>query len=703
MILPLLQELAAGETQRQRSVMFVGDSKQSIYSFRRAEPRLFDAASAWLANNLADAEQQTLSKSWRSSPAIIDFINTLFTNNPHLRLTHFEQHATEHMQLYGRVSLLPLVAKEKAMGDTRMRNPLTTPRPQTEAAHYHEAQLIAETIKRLMADKTLIGRPGKTHYLRYSDIMLLFRSRTRVNDYERALREAHIPYIGTERGTLLDSLEVKDMLNLLQWLITPFNQLALAGILRSPLFAASDEDLMLLAGKGDWFGRLLEIAATLAVDHPLARAAKYLQLWKPLADQLPVHDLLDRIYSEANVFARYRAAFPAHLHPRIIANLIRFLELALETDSGRYPSLTRFMVWLDQLRQQDQEAPDQPPGQGEQDRVRLLTVHEAKGLEAPVVFVADASREAPADRGARILVDWPATASVPQSFLLSPSGKFPNAYCDTVIARLQEKDEQEDANLLYVALTRAEQFLYISASNKAKGWYDEICRAYAIESDTLEHIACLSEAGGAPTQVSENIRTLMPAIEVDPGLQKLIQVTAIQQEIAPSYTINWTGAQPGVLEEDARERGVIIHAMLEGLARAPTRSQETFHNQFSTIDQQHLTQYWQEAQAVIQSFPTLFEPDNYARAYAEVPVMYQQDGRTVYGIIDRLVCYADSIVIVDYKTQRISSSDDLLTAAQPYREQLRLYASGIQQLYPDMPVTCQILFTAVPQCVSIPT
>ena len=67
------------------------------------------------------------------------------------------------------------------------------------------------------------------------------------------------------------------------------------------------------------------------------------------------------------------------------------------------------------------------------------------------------------------------------------------------------------------------------------------------------------------------------------------------------------------------------------------------------------------------------------------------------------MCYADSIVIVDYKTQRISSSDDLLTAAQPYREQLRLYASGIQQLYPDMPVTCQILFTAVPQCVSIPT
>jgi len=702
LILPLLQELAAGEAQRQRSVMFVGDSKQSIYSFRRAEPRLFDAASHWLSTHLPDAKERTLSKSWRSSPAIIEFVNKVFTDNPNLRLSHFETHATEHTQLYGRVSLLPLVQKEATSSESGLRNPLTTPRPQTEAAHYHEAQLIAQTISDLIASQTVVGRPGKTRYLRYSDIMLLFRSRTRVSDYERALREAHIPYIGTERGTLLDSLEVKDMINLLQWLITPFNQLALAGILRSPLFAASDEDLMHLAGKGDWFARLLELSQTVASDHPLARAARYLQRWKPLADQLPVHDLLDRIYSEANVFARYRAAFPEHLHPRIIANLIRFLELALETDSGRYPSLTRFMVWLDQLRQQDKEAPDQPPGQGEQDRVRLLTVHESKGLEAAVVFVADASREAPGDRGARILVDWPATATAPQSFLLSPSSKFPNTYCEAVITRLQEKDEQEDANLLYVALTRAEQFLYISASNKAKGWYDEICRVYAIESDKLDHTACLSEAGITPAQVVADKHTVTPTVDVDPGLQRTISLPATLQEIAPSYSVNWQAAQPAGIDEDARERGVIIHAMLEALAQEPKLSLQLFQNRFNSIDTQQLAQYWQEAQTVIHSFPELYEPDRYARAYAEVPVVYTEAGRTVYGIIDRLVCYTDKVLIVDYKTHRLSAGEDLLQAVRPYQEQLQLYAKGIQHLYPDKPVSCEILFTALPQCVSIP-
>ena len=702
LILPLLQELAAGESQRQRSVLFVGDSKQSIYSFRRAEPRLFDAASTWLAEHLPGAKQITLSKSWRSSPAIIEFVNKVFDNNPNLQLPHFEAHATEHMHLYGRVCLLPLVEKEKASHESGLRNPLTTPRPQMETAHYHEAQQIAETINELIAKQSVVGRKDKAQYLRYADIMILFRSRTKVSDYERALRKAHIPYLGTERGTLLDSLEVKDMINLLRWLITPFNNLTLAGILRSPLFAASDDDLLHFADQRDWFVHLLELAPQLADDSPLARAARHLQRWKPLADQLPVHDLLDRIYSEANVFARYRATFPQHLHPRVIANLTRFLELALESDSGRYPSLTRFMVWLDQLRQQEQEAPDQPPGQGELDRVRLLTVHEVKGLEAPVVFVADASRESPGDRGARILVEWPASATRPQTFLLSPASKFPNAYCESVMTRLQEKDEQEEANLLYVALTRAEQFLYISASNKAKGWYDEISRVYAF-ANIPENVSCLAEAGTPPGQVMETQAGPTAAVSVNPGLQHLIALPQRRREIAPSYTVDWHGTQHTVMEEDARERGVVIHAMLEALANEPTLPFARFRTPCSYLTGQELEPYWQEAQTVIRSFPALFAPDHYERAYSEVPLVYTDAGRTVYGIIDRLVCYPDKILIVDYKSHRLSRNDELLAAAQPYVEQLYLYANGVQQIYPDKPVHCQILFTALPQCIDVPT
>jgi len=701
LILPLLQELAAGGTQRERSVLFVGDSKQSIYSFRRAEPRLFDAASNWLIDHLPGAQQATLSKSWRSSPAIMDFVNRIFQGHPSLRLSHFEPHATEHTELYGRVCLLPLVEKEKTEPTTQLRNPLTTPRPQSETAHYHEGQRIAATINELIANKTLVGRPGKTHYLRYSDILILFRSRTRVNDYERALREAHIPYLGTERGTLLDSLEVQDMINLLQWLITPFDNLALAGILRSPLFAASDEDLMRLAGKPDWFAALLELEPNLAQEHPLARAVHLLQAWKPLADTLPVHDLLDRIYSEANVFARYRAAFPAHLHPRIIANLVRFLELALESDSGRYPSLTRFMVWLEQLRQQDKEAPDQPPGQGEQDRVRLLTVHEAKGLEAPVVFVADTSRMSPGERGAQSLIDWPAEAASPQTFLLSPAGKFPNRFCEGVSTRLQSKHVQEDANLLYVALTRAEQYLYISASNKADGWYEDICKVFDVSDAAKLDTHCLCEAGlpPAPPAVATNTKT--PVIEVHPGLQQRLHPVARQQEIAPSHAVNWQAGHQTVIDEDARERGVIIHAMLEALAREPDMDVLSFRNRFSQIEEQQLQGYWQEAHNVIHHFAELYNPEQFDQAFCEVPLLYTEGEQIVHGVIDRLICYPQRILIVDYKTHRLDPKDDLTQAAIPYQQQLRLYAEGIRRLYPNKAVSCQVLFTCLPQRVTV--
>lgn len=701
LLLPLLQELAAAESDdRQRSVMFVGDSKQSIYSFRRAEPRLFDAATDWLRQHLPDTRQQTLSKSWRSSQAIIDFVNRVFETNPDLHISHFETHRTAHPQMHGAVWLLPLAPKEKPSRLDGLRNPLTTPRPQSEVAHYQEACRIAQTINQLIRNGTRVGRDGNLRRLRYADIIILFRSRTRVSDYERALREAHIPYIGTERGTLLDSLEVSDMITLLQWLITPFNNLALAGILRSPLFAVSDADLTRFIGKSDWYAHLLDIAGELSDEHALARAARHLQRWAPLADALPVHDLLDRIYSEANVFERYRAAFPDHLHPRIMANLTRFLELALENDSGRYPSLTRFMIWLEQLRQLDKEAPSQPPGQGEQDRVRLLTVHEAKGLEAPVIFVADASRKPQRETGTRALIEWPADHPVPQHFMLSPGSKFPNPQCALIMQRLQEKQEQEDANLLYVALTRAEHYLYISAANKTESWYQAICRTYDIDTDDFDEPICLSEHGTAPDD-NDTSNTRPPAQAFNPGLRKVLSNPVGIQEIAPSRQVGQPAGALHGIDDDSRQRGLIIHAMLDALAAQPDLTASAFDARFNDVDHRQLASYWQEARAVISAFPSLFAPEHFEQAYSEVPVIYEDQGRTVHGIIDRLVCYTDRIHIVDYKTHRFAGTDDPMQIAEVYREQLRLYSEGVRRIFSDRPVSASILFTELTRSIEL--
>ena len=698
LVLPLLQELAASEDKRQRSVLFVGDSKQSIYRFRRAEPKLFDAATEWLNENLL-ATTSTLSKSYRSSPAIIDFVNKVFTSNDDLPLTHFETHVTQHENLWGKVALLPLCSKEQNDRQTELRNPLLTPRIQEDPSHYLEAQVIANTIHELVAQSTMIGHGDNAHPIHFNDIMLLFRHRTHVSEYERALREAHIPYLGTERGTLLESLEVSDMVNLLQWLITPFDNLALAGILRSPLFSANNEDLLLLANKGNWFEHLCEHARTLDAEHPFARAAVHLQSWLALADTLPVHDLLDHIYSKANILARYKAAFPAHLHARVIANLTRFLELALENDSGRYPSLTRFIAWLNILKQQDREAPDQPPGQGQQARVRLLTVHEAKGLEAPVVFIADATSKPVSDKGARVLVDWPGESSRPETFLLSPPEKYPNTYCEKLIANSQAKDEQEDANLLYVAITRAEQLLYISGANKSGSWYEKICQACDIDPEKVEQPHIISEANTQPITTKPTAEKTRLNIEVDCRLQEPVSLQPVLKEIAPSYTAGQMQQKYNTtVDEDGRLRGIVIHSMLEQLATHPAISladalNRSGHNQYAQCKE-----WWQEAQRVIQTFPEFFRSEHYISANTEVPVCYKEGDQIVNGIIDRLIVYPDKVCVIDYKTHRITHQADIIPLTTMYKEQLRMYHDGIRKVYPDLQVTTCLLFTALAEC-----
>ena len=155
--------------------------------------------------------------------------------------------------------------------------------------------------------------------LHYGDIIILLRHRTHAGDIEQALREAGIPYIGANRGTLLHSLEVQDLVKLLNLLITPFNNLALASVLRSPLFACSEQDLIALASNedGHWIDRLAKLAPQLPAHSTLQRAHQLLASWRELVGKLPVHDLLDRIFCEADVLNRYHAAYPTHLQHRV--------------------------------------------------------------------------------------------------------------------------------------------------------------------------------------------------------------------------------------------------------------------------------------------------------------------------------------------------------------------------------------------------
>jgi ATP-dependent helicase/nuclease subunit A len=477
-LLPMLQEFAAGEKAHLRSVFLVGDSKQSIYRFRRADARLLHTAKDWLENTL-QAHSVRLEKSWRAAPTIVNFLNRVFgADELRERLPGFHHHATHRQELTGRVEILPLFAdpEEKAPAPApELRDPLRQPRlSRQDRRRLLEARAIAQRILSLRNGVF----PGANPPLEYGDIILLLRNRTHAHVYEHALREAAIPYQGASANEFSRSLEIMDMSALLDALISPYDNLALAQVLRSPLFDCDDEELMRIAAfkkdRTPWSERLAEMAPVLDSGSALARAHAMLNRWCALAQHIPVHDLLDRIYHQAEVTARYAAAFPAHLQTRVRHNLTRFIELALDLDQGRYPSLMQFR---ERLRTLQPDATTSDSGR----QVRIMTIHAAKGLEAPAVFLADAAIPSHGARPYRALIDWPSGAPRPAHFLLTGQKSAQDSVTRGLLEQHERAEQCEEANLLYVALTRACRFLFVSGVLPYKGddlgWYGMIARA----------------------------------------------------------------------------------------------------------------------------------------------------------------------------------------------------------------------------------
>jgi ATP-dependent helicase/nuclease subunit A len=634
-------------------------------------------------------------------------VNTVFGVAPlRERLAGFNPHSTHLPDMYGHVELLPLTgaaATEPGSGQTGLRNPLQAPRPDPlDRRHYTEGAAIAARMQELVSSETLVSVADGTRRLHYGDIMVLLRQRTHATAYEQALRDAGIPYLSASKGMLLDNLEVRDLEALLRLLVSPYDNLALAQVLRSPVFGLESEQLLPLAGQpgGTWYEHLARLAAH--AESPYDRVYAMLSRWRELAGQVPVHDLLDRIFHEAELLPRFAGAFPEALRPRVHASLTRFIELALEVDNGRYPSLPRFLDQLERLRQSQQDQPDEsPPAGADGNRVRIMTIHAAKGLEAPVVFLADMAT-APRDRNAHAaLVDWPGDRERPLQFLLTPRRADLDPASRVLLENQARERQREDANLLYVAITRARQFLYISASAPTRGsdtgWY-------GLLSDALQ--GWEKNAAGNPcrTTGTRPVAATLGASagikpDVDPRLSQVITVRPELRQIAPSH------ADPAVTPEsgdaDGRERGIAIHRMLDFISRAPAAAPATLPPQLANglgreADAPELQNWWQEALLTCRhpDFAMLFDPQHYVRARNEVPLQYLQQGQLVYGIIDRLVICEDALLVIDYKTHRRAAPDTLDELASGYREQMQLYSAGVAQLWPELAVKPYLLFTA---------
>ncbi|BCK86882.1 ATP-dependent helicase/nuclease subunit A [Sideroxyarcus emersonii] len=685
---------AAVAVETQPTVFVVGDPKQSIYRFRRADARLFGVAREYLRAHFGAA---TLGNSLtrRNAQPVVDAVNAVFREQPDG--FEFVEHQTFQRDLPGHVMVLPLAAVEAKEEDAAessalaLRDPLTVKRAEAEdGARQQEAEQLAAWLQTIVGDWA-VSDGGEERRATYGDIMVLVRSRTHLQVYEEALRAKHIPFISSRRGGLLDTLEAADIQALLMFLITPFADLALAQVLRTPIFACSDADLMRLSKNSTGFGVPSGECGAESVTQPpapgartswwqclqqlaepspaLQRAAGLLRNWLALADKLPVHDLLDRVYFEGEVIARYTAVLPPEMRAKVAANLNAFMEIALSVDAGRYPSLPRFLQELGELRDSPDDAPDEGRLGTAGNAVRIYTVHESKGLEAPIVWLLDANADKKARDDHDVLLDWPLHAERPVHFSLYADQASRGKKRAPLFEQDAAQQAREEMNLLYVAMTRAQQALIVSGSkggreNKTQTWYERIA-AVVGQQETLNPLVLHTPADRGP-MVHAPSHGLPPA-------------GAARTENLPSVIPTGKRAARNTPQQ---QRGIWLHGLLQHLTEGMADKAEL--KQRLSIPAEEIESLWQQALHLL-ALPRLarfFDARQYRNACNEMPYINAQGE---LKRIDRLVEFDDEVWVLDYKL-----GDSESTAR--YRAQMLEYQSAMQSVYEGRQVRCALVF-----------
>jgi ATP-dependent helicase/nuclease subunit A len=715
----LAEEFFAGEDPlgRLRTVFAVGDGKQSIYSFQRADPRAFVEMRRHFEQRVSEAE-----RAWRTVPLEISFraaepllraVDAVFALPQAADGVALDGTAIRHVAArIGQAGLVELWPGAPPAPD-EPDDPLADDAPARAAAKAHArlAKAVAATIGGWLKNGEVLA--SRDRPVKAGDIMVLVRRR---NEFVEALlgelKQRGVPVAGVDRLTLLAQLAVKDLVALGQFLLLPADDLTLAAVLKGPLFGISEEQLFDLAYDRAGLSLWSRLRRRAGGDPLLCRALQTLDELLSRADFAPPYEL----YADILGARGGRRAMLERLGPEADDPVDEFLALSLTYEREHVPSLQGFLHWL---VAGDIEVKRDLAGQ-QRDEVRIMTVHGAKGLEAPIVFMPDTMQLPPQRPG----VLWTETDGLP---LWRPHADFTTDHHTTQRQALRGRELQEYRRLLYVALTRAQDRLYICGwqtkiAANAETWYT-LCQAGlsgVAEPFEFDTAPLIGEADGwsgqgqrlAVPQTGVPTRDSPPATLAAAGsLPGWLDRPAPAEPDPPKPLLpsRPSGSEPATLSplaaggRDRFKRGLLVHRLLQTLPELAAADREAAAHRFlalpvHALDTDERNDICRETLAVLETpeFAALWGPD----AQAEVPVVGLIGGRALSGQIDRIVVTDDRVLIVDYKTVRPPPRSEN-EVADVYLRQLASYRAALERIYPGRAVECAILWTEAPRLMPI--
>ncbi len=650
-----------------QTLFVVGDAKQSIYSFQDARPQQFINLKSHFSEEAKHVQHPfhsiDLTLSFRSTAAVLDIVDEVFKDS-----SLQAKHTAFRSKSPGIAELWPVIKKEEAEDKDESPWPLPIIQQQTNTNHSLLAQSIVDKIKIWLSSNEILS--ATNDFIQPQDILILVRKRSKlVTNLIQLLKQEKIPVAGADRLILNEHIAIMDLLALGQFLILPQDDLTLACLLKSSLIGLDEESLFDIA-----YGRPGSLWSALKEKPKYQEIYNFLKEMLGLADLKPTFELFNYILSTLGG----RSRFVQQLGDEVNDVLDEFLSEALAYDSANPPSLQGFIHYIQQQPLEIKRALTH------KNQVRIMTIHGSKGLQSPIVILADTT-DTPSNNKDGLLWQFDEHEQAVRLFLSPSSGEDCKATRQLKAEQLQ-KTRDEHARLLYVALTRAQDRLYVCGSQTTKElkdecWYSQIERAiqrigeYDDESGIWRYQPLATQA--IKERLAETIETNpLPNWALDPYREEKEQSNKAAD-----------------ISTDASVRGILLHRLLEVL---PTVKTKDYHAIAQKIISQSKTPQLitpDDVQKIIDllTHPTLGALFS-SHTLAEVNISGNLDGKPFLGRIDRLSIQNNHIMIVDYKTST-NPPKTIKDIHNSHIKQLSGYAKILGEIYQNHTLQLFLLWT----------